>query len=158
MEPHMKSLSPILSTTRVFRSCFFRTALLASIAAALLAAPVFTSAQNPHKPTARVVKPLKNDRDAGEGASTTATAPVRSTHLPRSVPAIPQLLTTTISSTSWTALGPAPIPNGQTIPADANGISLTQSPVSGRLTAVAIDPSDANTAYVGTAQGGVYQT
>src|SRR5882724_10771932 len=144
----MRSTSPIFGTSRVFRSCFFRTALLASIAAALLAAPVFTSAQNPHKPTARVVKPLKNDRDAGEGASTTATAPVRSTHLPRSVPAIPQLLTT-ISSTSWTALGPAPIPNGQTIPADANGISLTQQPVSGRVTAIDIDPTNPNTVYVG---------
>src|SRR5205814_8800797 len=46
----------------------------------------------------------------------------------------------------------------QTIPADVNGVSLTQAPVSGRVTAVAIDPADSNTAYVGTAQGGVYQT
>jgi hypothetical protein len=59
---------------------------------------------------------------------------------------------------SWTALGPAPIPNGQTEPADANGISLTQAPVSGRTTAIVIDPSDANVAYVGTAQGGLYRT
>src|SRR5438105_1356355 len=54
----------------------------------------------------------------------------------------------------WLALGPAPIPNGQTEPADANGISLTQAPVSGRTTAIVIDPADANIAYVGTAQGG----
>ncbi len=59
---------------------------------------------------------------------------------------------------SWTALGPAPIPNGQTEPADANGISLTQAPVSGRTTAIVIDPSDANVAYVGAAQGGLYRT
>ena len=45
-----------------------------------------------------------------------------------------------------------------TEPADANGISLTQSPVSGRTTAIVIDPSDANIAYVGTAQGGLYRT
>src|SRR5206468_7180869 len=59
---------------------------------------------------------------------------------------------------AWTALGPAPIPNGQTEPADANGISLTQAPVSGRTTAIIIDPGDANVAYVGTAQGGLYRT
>ncbi len=63
-----------------------------------------------------------------------------------------------LSATSWTALGPAPIPNGQTEPADPNGISLTQAPVSGRTTAVAIDAVDANIAFVGTAQGGLYRT
>src|SRR5439155_17299865 len=68
------------------------------------------------------------------------------------------LITPLIVGPAWTAIGPAPIPNGQTEPADANGISLTQAPVSGRLTAVAIDPTDPNTAYVGAAQGGVYQT
>jgi hypothetical protein len=154
MELHMKSLCPLPSSTQVFHRSFFRTALFAFIAAALLAAPVFTNGQNPRKPTARVTKPPQR-----ADADTSTTAPVRSTHLPRSVPAIPQLLTTTtLTIPTWTALGPAPIPNGQTIPADANGISLTQSPVSGRATSVAIDPADPNTAYVGTAQGGVYQT
>jgi hypothetical protein len=83
---------------------------------------------------------------------------------PRSVPAISKPAPAGIVSprapaaASWTALGPAPIPNGQTEPADANGISLTQAPVSGRTTAIVIDPSDANVAYVGTAQGGLYRT
>jgi hypothetical protein len=63
-----------------------------------------------------------------------------------------------LSATSWTPLGPAPIPNGQTEPADPNGISLTQAPVSGRTTAVAINAADANIAFVGTAQGGLYRT
>src|SRR5207249_3300685 len=59
---------------------------------------------------------------------------------------------------AWAAIGPTPIPNGQTIPADVNGISLTHSPVSGRLTSVAIDPANSNKVYAGAAQGGVYQS
>ena len=50
----------------------------------------------------------------------------------------------------WTALGPFPIPNGQT----ENRVD----PVSGRVTAIAIHPSNANIAYVGAAQGGLYRT
>ena len=147
----MRSISTFLGSSRVLR-----TTLLGTIAATLLAAPLFTNAQNPRKPTSRVVKPLKSERD--EGAASSTTSPVRATHLPRSVPAISPLLTTSVSGGSWTALGPAPIPNGQTVPSDAHGVSLSHAPVSGRVTAVAIDPADANTAYVGTAQGGLYQT
>ncbi|MFN8587856.1 MAG: T9SS type A sorting domain-containing protein [Candidatus Eisenbacteria bacterium] len=50
---------------------------------------------------------------------------------------------------SWTSLGPEPIPNGQTFPV---------VPVSGRVTAIAVDPQHADTVYVGTAQGGVYRS
>src|SRR5437870_5496186 len=55
-----------------------------------------------------------------------------------------------ISATSWTAIGPAPIPNGQT-----DGVTTA---VSGRVTAIAVHPTNPNTAYVGTAQGGLYRT
>jgi photosystem II stability/assembly factor-like uncharacterized protein len=55
-----------------------------------------------------------------------------------------------VSSTAWTPLGPAPIPNGQTE-------SVTTA-VSGRVSAVEIHPSNPNIVYVGTAQGGVYRT
>jgi hypothetical protein len=53
---------------------------------------------------------------------------------------------------SWSPLGPSPIPNGQTI--------MNTVAVSGRVTAIAIDPADAsgNTVYVGTAQGGLYRS
>jgi hypothetical protein len=53
---------------------------------------------------------------------------------------------------SWTPLGPAPIPNGQTI---TNTVA-----VSGRVTTIAIDTTDTtgNTVYVGTAQGGLYRS
>jgi hypothetical protein len=53
------------------------------------------------------------------------------------------------SATTWTELGPAPIPNGQTSPSVA---------VSGRVAAIAVHPSNPNIVYVGTAQGGLYRS
>jgi hypothetical protein len=55
-----------------------------------------------------------------------------------------------IGSLQWTPIGPAPIPNGQT-----NVISV---PVSGRVTAIAVHPTDPNKVYVGTANGGTYRS
>lgn len=55
-----------------------------------------------------------------------------------------------IDPTNWTEIGPAPIPNGQT-----EGVSTA---VSGRVTTIAIHPTNPNIVYVGTAQGGVYRT
>ncbi len=52
---------------------------------------------------------------------------------------------------AWTELGPNPIPNGQVV----SGSALA---VSGRTTAIAINPSNPNIVYVGTAQGGLYRT
>ncbi|HZR29443.1 MAG TPA: hypothetical protein VFA71_11760, partial [Terriglobales bacterium] len=53
------------------------------------------------------------------------------------------------SSTTWTELGPSPIPNGQTSPTAS---------VSGRVTAIAVHPTNPNIIYVGAAQGGVYRS
>ncbi len=50
---------------------------------------------------------------------------------------------------SWNAIGPNPIPNGQVTGALA---------VSGRVTSFAIDPTNTNKVYMGTAQGGVYRS
>src|SRR6266404_859089 len=50
---------------------------------------------------------------------------------------------------AWTELGPSPIPNGPTSP---------PNPVSGRVSAIEIDPIDPNKVYVGAAQGGVYRS
>src|ERR1043166_4355088 len=47
--------------------------------------------------------------------------------------------------TSWVPLGPSPIPNGS-------------SPYSGRVSAIAVHPTNPDIAYVGTAQGGLYRT
>ena len=67
----------------------------------------------------------------------------RSTGTPGVVPA---------TNPAWTPIGPAPIPNGQV----AGG--ATTVAVSGRVTAIVVDPTTENIAYVGTAQGGVYRT
>ncbi len=51
---------------------------------------------------------------------------------------------------AWTELGPNPIPNGQT--------QTTTTAVSGRVTAIEIDPTDPNKVYVGAAQGGIFRS
>lgn len=51
----------------------------------------------------------------------------------------------------WVQIGPNPIPNGQVE-------TGPQEPVSGRVSAIAVDPSDPATVYVGTAGGGVYRS
>ena len=51
----------------------------------------------------------------------------------------------TAVSTTWTAIGPAPLPNGS-------------NPFSGRVTAVVVDPTNPNTVYLGAAQGGVWRS
>ncbi|MBZ5508599.1 MAG: Ig-like domain repeat protein [Acidobacteriia bacterium] len=50
----------------------------------------------------------------------------------------------------WTPLGPAPIPNGQT--------TAVSQAVSGRVTVIAVHPTNADIVYVGTAQGGLYRS
>ena len=55
-----------------------------------------------------------------------------------------------IPASAWTQIGPAPIPNGQT--------QSVTSPVSGRVTCVAIDPTNSSNVYVGAAQGGLYRS
>src|SRR5262245_46523113 len=54
---------------------------------------------------------------------------------------------------TWTPLGPDPIPNGQVAVSPGSPV-----PVSGRVTAIAVDPTNADTVYVGTAQGGLYRS
>jgi hypothetical protein len=54
--------------------------------------------------------------------------------------------------TAWTNIGPAPLPNGQTQQYPTPGA------MSGRATAVAVDPTSSSIAYIGTAQGGVWRT
>jgi subtilisin-like proprotein convertase family protein len=51
---------------------------------------------------------------------------------------------------NWESVGPAPIPNGQT--------TTRSDPVSGRVTAIAVDPTNPDHVYVGAAQGGVYRS
>jgi hypothetical protein len=54
-----------------------------------------------------------------------------------------------ISPVAWTEIGPAPIANGQV---------FGNTPVSGRITGVAADPTNSNILYAATAGGGVWKT
>src|SRR5207249_3723755 len=54
-----------------------------------------------------------------------------------------------LNTSTWTALGPAPILNGQ---------RPGGGPVSGRVTGIAAHPTDPNTIYVAAAGGGVWKT
>jgi photosystem II stability/assembly factor-like uncharacterized protein len=63
---------------------------------------------------------------------------------------VSQGLAAPVDLSNWKFLGPAPIPLGQT--------STTRVPVSGRTIAIAVHPTDPNTVYVGTAQGGLYKS
>ncbi|HMF08171.1 MAG TPA: hypothetical protein VKJ00_03475, partial [Thermoanaerobaculia bacterium] len=57
------------------------------------------------------------------------------------------------SSPTWVSIGPGTIPNGQTDPAVG-----PLNPVSGRVSAIAVDPSNPDIVYMGGAQGGVWKT
>ena len=57
-----------------------------------------------------------------------------------------------VSSTFWTEIGPFNLPNGQTQQFPATVA------VSGRATAVVVDPTNSNKVYLGTAQGGVWRS
>ncbi|HEV3205036.1 MAG TPA: hypothetical protein VGY77_11660, partial [Gemmataceae bacterium] len=54
-----------------------------------------------------------------------------------------------LDTINWTAMGPAPILNGQT---------PRGQPVSGRIAAIAADPNDSNVLYLAAAGGGVWKT
>jgi outer membrane protein assembly factor BamB len=55
-----------------------------------------------------------------------------------------------LETTSWTFVGPNPIPNGETV--------HRSDPVSGRTIEILVHPTNPNTVYVGTAQAGLYRT
>src|SRR5262249_25372655 len=55
------------------------------------------------------------------------------------------------AATSWSEIGPDGTPQGQAL--DGSDIL-----VSGRVTAIAVDPTNTNNVYLGTAQGGVWRS
>src|SRR5207248_8870240 len=50
---------------------------------------------------------------------------------------------------AWTPIGPLTLPNG---------VGSSSGPTSGRVTAIAIDPTNSSKVYLGTAQGGVWRS
>ena len=63
-----------------------------------------------------------------------------------------EMLTSEVEANSWVQLGPTAIPNGQ---AESQ---FSRILVTGRVTAIVIDPTDPNILYVGAAQGGIWKT
>lgn len=53
-------------------------------------------------------------------------------------------------SVSWQSVGPNPIPNGQT--------TTRTDPVTGRIAAIAVHPTNPDIVYAGAAQGGLYRS
>src|SRR5215468_2346164 len=103
----MKSFFHSLSVAPILRCHFLHAAFSALIAAALVVPPSVMNAQTSHKPTSKVVKPLRNERlepTAPTGQSTVNTGST-----------IQQTVTLAPIGPAWRALGPTPIPNGQTV-------------------------------------------
>ncbi len=93
-----------------------------------------------------------NGKKSGDNSSVTA-ADISDTAVssgPVTVAALSSPSAALATGPAWTSVGPAPIPNGQTF-----GVS---HPVSGRVTAIAIHPTNPDIAYVAAAQGGVFRT
>ncbi len=60
------------------------------------------------------------------------------------------LISPRVLSSGWTNIGPFPLANGQT--------NSTETPVSGRITSIAVHPTNPDIVYVGAAQGGLYRS
>ncbi len=147
------------SSTHVFvslRGLRRLTSLLAFILAAFLMLPLCALAERESEGGETPIVPCRpKDNPEFESPAEKFVENLRSTKkLPKapkprsiSVKTKPSLA---LVGPAWTFVGPAPIPNGQT--------DTRSDPVSGRVSAIAVDPANANIVYVGAAQGGVYRT
>jgi len=143
----------------IHRSTPLRAALaalvLVPLAAAPLAAQGATSAGDADLPPFATIDKGEYLRLRGEHLDLLRGRPHFLSHDPRAR-ALEQMRAAESAAGSgaippWTELGPAPIPNGQV----SNGPQLA---VSGRVSAIAVDPTNPDVVYVGAAQGGVYRS
>ena len=106
----------------------------------------------PVDPSARGRAIREMNRQEGRPDTATSTIdPVNSVSTTDGSLAGAQVAAAAAISPVWKAIGPYPLPNGQTF--NTNNIT-----VSGRTVAIALHPTNSNIAYVGAAQGGVYRT
>src|SRR5438270_10185344 len=118
----------LASVKKFTASSVFRTTLFASVIAAVtLAVPNSTNAD---KPTAKHFKRVVDDTAPPQAEPETVLTDGAAGIQPTSGPAISPSVTGPFAPVgpAWAAIGPTPIPNGQAIPADVNGISLTHTP------------------------------
>jgi len=88
-------------------------------------------------------------RMAGHHAGGPVTAMRRA--LSAAAPGGIEMVAPVAGTSNWVQLGPTAIPNGQTS-------SAARVLVTGRVTAIVVDPTNTNIIYIGTAQGGVWKT
>jgi photosystem II stability/assembly factor-like uncharacterized protein len=81
----------------------------------------------------------------------TAPARLRARAFSGTAPAEVEMVAPVSGTSNWVQLGPTAIPKGQTY-------SAARVFVTGRVTAIVVDPTDPNIIYIGTAQGGVWKT
>ena len=148
-----------LTSVRLFslsRDTCRLTSLFACVLAAFLALPLFGAPERESGGSETTIVPCR-PKENPEFESPAqkfvenlpATKKLRKAPKARSV-SVKAKQAVIIPAPSWTFIGPAPIPNGQT--------SVRTDPVSGRVSAIAVDPANPNIVYVGVAQGGVYRT
>jgi autotransporter-associated beta strand protein len=62
----------------------------------------------------------------------------------------------------WTEVGPGPLSNGVvvglSVPDPMDPAKMIQNPVAGAIRAIAVDPNNSQTVYIGTTNGGVWKT
>jgi photosystem II stability/assembly factor-like uncharacterized protein len=88
-------------------------------------------------------------RMAGHDVSAPIVARTRA--LSATAPAGVEMVAPVSGTSNWVQLGPTAIPKGQTY-------SSARVLVTGRVTAIVVDPTNTNIIYIGTAQGGVWKT
>ena len=85
------------------------------------------------------------------GHDVTAPIVARTRALSATAPAGIEMVAPVSGTSNWVQLGPTAIPKGQTY-------SSARVLVTGRVTAIVVDPTNTNIIYIGTAQGGVWKT
>ncbi len=68
------------------------------------------------------------------------------------------LAATLINTPTWIERGPAPIINSQNVELNGNGAADSADVVAGAVAAIAVDPTNAGHVFVGTTNGGVWET
>src|SRR5215472_3363822 len=77
----------------------------------------------------------------------------------RAMEQLRQMWTPADDRLQWTFIGPMPTMYAPGMPYDRDrDLIFNGAPTSGRVTALAVHPSDANTVYLGAAEGGVWKT